>query len=632
MLRVSVGFLLGLLLAAAPCSARAEASLKLLESPVVAGKVVRLRVVVPGGIQAPLRGVAALGTVGPFARTAPNTYEADYVVAAGTGPAQAEIVVFEDRVGGALAYALANIQDQVHVRAKSRPKLPTFVRAGPERRGPFHPNAHGEVELAFPANGELTEVELETAQGKAIDRVPLKPTLAKTLAIGRPSRLHAGETGPLEVLLVVPYERAFKFEAPRAQASAGELLLDLKGSPDEAVRYTLAPGNAAPPIEVKLVDSFGKVVGTTTFTEAGPRPTRLALQLPEEPLSPRQRASLQVQLTDDHGQPAEGMLDFDVSDGSISPPVERGPGTYEVAYTAPARGAASIHIVARVLGEKARAEGEIAMRGGKPAKVVFKPTGEARAGEVVSVVVQVLDAAGNPTHAEGLSVAAENGEVAALRDQGGGRFLVDVKAPPDAPALVLSARDGDLELKGHQTIELSSSGALPFALIGPEGGFSNNFGKVSTPSISVAGAFLVGPQSSTVGSTLGFLAGYLPESQRTLVSDQSTSGTLELSRVALLARAGAFGGLGNLGLFGGVQGGALKLSGQLVSLGRAPLALDSWRPAVGLYAGAGYKLGPGFLSVEARATYANVDLQSDVVRVKGPVGGVDGALGYLFTL
>src|SRR3954470_9974634 len=117
MLRFSLG--LGLFASLlGPKLAHAEATLKLLKSPVAAGEVVRLRVHTDGPLKAPLHGVAGLGGVGPFTETAPNTFEADYAPPKNIGPALAEIVVYEDRPGGVVAYTLANIADTVKATMK----------------------------------------------------------------------------------------------------------------------------------------------------------------------------------------------------------------------------------------------------------------------------------------------------------------------------------------------------------------------------------------------------------------------------------------------------------------------------------------------------------------------------------
>src|SRR5438309_8202375 len=107
MLRFSIG--LGLVAALlAPGVAQAEATLKLLKTPVAAGEVVRIRLHVDAPLSAPLHGIAGVGGVGPFTETAKDTYEAEYSPPRNVGPALAEIVVYEDRKGGIVAYTLAN--------------------------------------------------------------------------------------------------------------------------------------------------------------------------------------------------------------------------------------------------------------------------------------------------------------------------------------------------------------------------------------------------------------------------------------------------------------------------------------------------------------------------------------------
>ena len=620
-----------------PRAAAADASLRLLSSPVPAGGVVRLELRTQGELKAPLRGVAALGAVGPFTRTGAGTYQAEYSPPKGTGPALCAIAVFEDRPGGTVAYTLANIADSVRTHARVRGHQTVYVRAGTTRFGPFHPDRRGEVQLQFTANGELTSAELETAQGKPLSALALKPVKVEALAFGRPSHLRPGEALGPELFVLTTYEGALKFEPPRATASAGKVALDLKGSPDYALRYQLTPpAQLAGPLTVSFVDSLGGKVGRATFTPAGPAVASIHIKSPEKSLGPGEHAILDVSLADAQGQGAEGALEVTADYGKIDPPLPLGAGLYNITYTAPERLPESgvAHLRAHLLDGAANATAELHLHGGKPAKVVFHPTSEKpHAGELLSVELQVLDAAGNPADPSDLAIAADHGEVDRLRPESESRFVVDVRADPDAESVMLTARDGKTGLAGEQELSLETAPEMPFALIGPEGGFSNNFGHVSSATIAVAAQFLVGPSATVpVRGTVGFLAGYLPDITQNLTSEHSTPGTLSLSRIPLMARGGTFGAIGNLGLFGGIQAGVMHLDGDLQSVGRATLPLDSWRPAFGLYGGAGYKVGPGYISIEVRATYATVDLQNADVEVAGPVGGVDGAVGYLFTL
>ncbi|MBS2030611.1 MAG: hypothetical protein JST54_22095 [Deltaproteobacteria bacterium] len=636
MLRFKLGLGLAAVLLALPGAAQAEATLKILKSPVVAGEVVRLRVHVDGPLQAPLRGVSSLGSVGPFAEAGANTYEADYSPPKGLGPAMSEIAVYEDRPGGLVAYALANIADTVKMTTRVKTHEAIYVRAGSQRYGPFHPEARGELSLLFVANGEITSADLESAQGKPLGKLTLKPHLARSVAVARPTKLRAGDKREPEVLLIVAHEPALKFEMPKATITGGTIANDLKGSPEYAQRYKVTPpASFDGSLSVKFVDSLGKTVGTAAFFAAPPPVAKIQLKLPEKSLSPGERAVVDVTLLDATGNGIDGELSLDVDAGKMSPPLSLGGGLFNATFTAPAHvpEGGSVHLRAKVADSDATAAGDFAMHGGKPAKVVFHKLAQpARAGELVQVELQVFDEGGDPADAENLEVAADHGEVQGVHKRSNALFVVDVKSEADASDLLLTARDGKNPLEGEKKLSLEPASTLPFALLGVEGGFTNNFGHVSAATLTAAGHFLVGPRGTSFSGTAGFLAGYLPEVTETLTSDQSTAGTLTLSRIPLMARGGVFTALGDVGLFGGIGLGVEKLSGQLVSVGRTPLSLDAWRPAGGLYGGAGYHLGPGYLTVEVRATYATVDIQNDAVRVSGPVGGVDGALGYLIAL
>ena len=636
MLRLTLGLGLAAVLLALPGAAQAEATLKILKSPVVAGEVVRLRVHVDGPLKAPLRGVSALGSVGPFSEAGPNTYEADYSPPKGLGPALSEVAVYEDRPGGVVTYALANIADTVKMTTRVKTHEAIYVRAGSTRYGPFHPEARGELSLLFVANGEITSVELESAQGKPLGKLSVKPQLARSVAVARPTKLRPGDRREPEVLLIVAHEPALKFESPRATISGGTIAYDLKGSPDFAQRYRVTPpATIDGSISVKFVDSIGKTVGTAAFFAAPPPVAKIQLKLPDKSLAPGERAVIDVTLLDASGNGTDGELSLDADAGKIEPALSLGGGLFNATFVAPAHvpEGGSVHLRAKVVDSDATASGDFAMHGGKPAKVVFaKPEQPARAGETVQVELQVLDEGGDPAQAENLEVAADHGEVEGIHKRDNAHFVVDVKSESDASDLMLTARDGKNALDGESKLSLEPASNLPFALLGVEGGFTNNFGHVSAATLTAAGQLLVGPRGPGFSGSVGFLAGYLPEVQETLTSDQSTAGTLTLSRIPLMARGGVFASLGDVGIYGGIGVGVEKLSGQLVSVGRTPLSLDAWRPAGGLYAGAGYKLGPGYLTVEVRATYASVDLQNDQVRVSGPVGGVDAALGYLIAL
>jgi hypothetical protein len=638
MLRSALGTGLALALLAAPAASQAEATLKLLKSPVPAGEVVKLRLHLDQPPRGALRGAAGAGGVGPFTQTAAGTWEAEYSPPKGIGPALVAIAVYEDRPGGEVAYALANIAETVKTKAKVKGREPVYVRAGAERYGPFHADAHGELDLSFPANGELTSAELESPQGKPLGKVALKPTLARTVAFARPSQLRASDAGKAEILLLVAYERALKFDAPRAVASAGTATLDVKGSPDYALRYLLGlPGQSASgAINVKFIDSVGKQVGSADFLPPTAPVAKVTLRLPTKALGAGSKTVLEVNLLDKDGHGTEGELALTVDSGKLDAPLPLGDGLYNVSFTAPTQmpPGGTIHLKAAVVGSPASASGEMVLRGGKPAKVIFaKPREAPAAGEAVSLEVQVVDEGGSPAEPDDLAIAVEHGEVTGLKRKEAGRYVVDVQSDDGAPDMTLTAKDGRVRLEGEQTFTFEPEVEMPFLVLGPEAGFGNNFGHVSAANVTVAGQLLVGPRSAApLSATVGFLIGYLPEVTSTLTSDQSTAGTLQLSRIPVMVRGGGFYALDDLGLFGGLGLGVEKLSGSLNSVGRPTLPLDAWRPAAGLYAGAGYKLGPGYISLELRATYASVDLQNEQVRVHGPVGGVDGALGYLFAL
>ena len=621
--------------------ARAEASLHLVGSPVVAGEVAKLRLHLDAPPRAPLRGTAGLGAIGAFVKVAPLTYQADYAPPKNSGPALSAIVVYEDAPGGAVAYALANIVSMVNVRTTVRGHSPVFVRAGSGRYGPFIPGKRGKVTLRFPANGELTSASLESAMGNPRGTVKLTPALREVVVVARPSKLRPGDARPPELLLLTAYQRALRFDAPRATASAGKVAVDVSGSTNALVRYVLSPPTPVPAaIDVSFVDSLHQKVGTARFTAAGPAVAKIAVKIPAKALGPGQRTLLDVSLLDAQGRSADGDLSVEADCGKVSPPLQLAPGIYNVGFTAPAQVCAAgvVHLVARDLDGPAVTRVELPLHGGPPAQVIFDtPAKAARAGGKLEVALQVLDADGNPAEPRDLQIAVDHGTVGAVREQSTSRFVVDVTTDRDASALTLTARDGDTGLSGDRQLDLAPSGVLPRVVVGPEVGFNNNFGKLSSANVAVSAQLLVGPRgSAALSGSLGFLAGYLPASTRSLTSDRGTHAQLELSRVALMARAGGFGAVGRLGLFGGLGLGAMKLSGDL-SNASLRIPLDTWRPAFGLYGGAGYKLGPGYLSVEVRATYAELSAKSDgaagaSAHVGGLVGGIDGSLGYLFTL
>jgi hypothetical protein len=618
----------------APGLAQGEASVRLLTSPVMAGELVHLEAHLEGELKAPLRGVAAVGSVSPFVQTGPGTYRADFTPGTKVGPALVELAIFEDRVGGQLAVTQANVSDTVRARATVKTHEAVFVRAGSVRKGPFHPDAHGVVNLEFVANGELSEAQLETAQGKSLGAVPLKPLLARTLLLARPARLRAGDSKPGELVLVAPSSTPARSDV-HFTASAGKVATEATPVP-AGLRYGfLPPASASETIRV-TADARGQRLGEASFGVAGPAPKTLTLRVPSKKLGPGERVTLGINVSDAKDQPTDAEITVSSDVGVLSPPVALGPGTFAVAFVAPAQlpSDGQAHLRAQVLGEEVSATGVVIFRGGAPARIVFHaPDRPLRAGEAVRVEAEVLDQAGNPADAHALALAADQGEVSGLQSQGGGRYAFSVRSSGDADKLTLTARDDATTLQGTQALSVEPATALPTALLGLEGGVANNFGQLSTASLAVTGQLLVGPRGEApVRAAVGFLAGYLPQATRTLRSDASTSAELQLGRVALLARGGAFGALGPVGLYGGVAAGVVKLSGQLVSVGRAPLPLDAVRPAFGLYGGAGYKLGPGYLALELSATQATVDVENSDVRAHGPVGGIDGALAYLFTL
>lgn len=619
----------------APAVARGEASVRLLGSPVAAGELAHLEAHVDGALEAPLRGVAALGTISAFVQTGPGTYRADYTPGAGVGPALVELVIFEDRLGGQLARTQVNVADRVRARAMVKTREAVFVRAGALRTGPFHPDAKGAVAVEFVANGELAAAELESAQGKSLGSVPLKPQQLRTLLVARPSRLHAGQSRPAELLLVAPHGSVGKAEV-KMTASAGRVSAEATTSP-WGLRYAFAPPpTLAESVKVQAWDLHGHKLGESTFVAAGPPPKSMTLRVPSKKLGPGERATLAVNVTDARDQPVDAEIVISADVGQLAPPVTLGPGAFAVNYTAPSKleGKSAAQLHAQVLGQEVSASAAIAFRGGAPARIVFHPPdGPLQAGEPVALEAEVLDRAGNPAEAKALELRADQGEITGLAPRGGNRYAFSVKSPADASGLTLSARDGETVLEGAQALSLTPAPTLPAALLGLQGGVSSNLGQLSTASLAVSGQLLLGPRGpAPVRGAVGLLAGFLPQATKTLRSDAETAGALQLSRVALLARAGAFGAAGPVALYGGVAGGLLKLSGELVSAGRAPLPLDAVRPAVGLYGGAGYKLGPGYLALELSATRAAIDVENADVRAHGGVGSVDGALCYLFSL
>jgi hypothetical protein len=260
--------------------------------------------------------------------------------------------------------------------------------------------------------------------------------------------------------------------------------------------------------------------------------------------------------------------------------------------------------------------------------VVFNAPNGLKAGQKVQVELQVLDKDGNPASPEHLQVSADKGEISDLHPAPGGGFLATYTAPEEASSgVTLDAHDGLARLEGEQRFDVSVEEGEPRFLVGPSAGFTSNLGEVSTASLAAVGLVKLPSMLSA-----GFLVGYLPGRTANLVSQEDKSpGQVSFSRLPLHVRGGALYLAGPLEAHGGLELGPTRISGQLTALGETA-DLSGWHFEYGVYAGGGYKLGPGYLSVEVRGSQSKIDVTQNNLAVHGSVGGIDGAVGYLLAI
>jgi hypothetical protein len=616
-----------------------ESTLTLSKPTVHPGESIKVRATFPNS-HGPIRSAAALGSIGPFAAVGGGVFEADFTAPQQPGPAQVLIAAFEDSADGGLVTAFVNVEDTVTEKIKTKGNGPVFVHAGANRAGPFHPSKKGEVTVTFSASGELNEADLESPQGKKLDSVPIKVNRVRTLVIGRPTRIRPTDHEPAEVLLLAPGDEHLRNDALKATGT--ESRLTLEGSPGVggaavAARFKFSPSvMATADFQIKIIDSAGHLVGTTTLALAGAKIANIALKTPNKALGAGELATVSIRLSDKDGKPADGDILVNIDSGELTPPLPMATGLYTVSYTAPTKlpagGVAHLTVKAVLGGKDAPvvSNAEISLHGGKASKVVFDglPAG-LKAGEEVPVKLHVFDSDGNPAKPEGLTVSADRGEISGLAAAGDGSYTGHYKAPSsldDAADVVFEAHDGAARLDGDQHLHLLPQEVETRVLVGPSGGFTNNLGHVSTVSVSAVAVARIYSLASA-----GIDVGYLPGLSQKLAANGGQSGTLSLARIPIHLRLGALYLSGPFEVHGGLEGGPTYLSGTLTAEGQS-LSLQGWHFEYGVYAGGGYKLGPGFLGIEVRGSQALLNVSNARLSVHGSVGGVNGVVGYLIAI
>ncbi|MBI5480764.1 MAG: hypothetical protein HY906_18035 [Deltaproteobacteria bacterium] len=195
-----------------------------------------------------------------------------------------------------------------------------------------------------------------------------------------------------------------------------------------------------------VVPPGGRAVGIMTDAAGNSRQREIDLKLPpfkrvvaaalptEVPAGAGSRTEILASVVDARGRPARGPApSMRAERGTIGSARRRPDGSFVAEYAAPSElGAGTVEVVVGGAGGADRVR--VSLRPGPPHRLTVTPPADGLVADGVTpqpIRVEVRDSAGNPIDDARLAVSLPHARVAAVREQGGGRYEVHLVPPPD---------------------------------------------------------------------------------------------------------------------------------------------------------------------------------------------------------
>lgn len=590
---------------------------------------------------APPRLATSTGTIEAPVRVKPGVYRARFVPPVEAFPHVALVSATMDTVTTtAVGFVTVPLWGRGATTVKTKPGSSVTVFVGADAFGPIVADGDGDARVSI-----LVPPGPEHAVAKSVDVVGNESQ--KTIDLGVPAfnrlalfpldDIVSGDgTGRARLLVFVVDKKGVPLVEARVKATTAV------GVVDDTVQ-ALAPGifevvwkpgaqkQQQVPIVVALEGAALSAATTTVRVIAG-APARADVVTPKQALGADEERELMVRVTvfDQGGNPVPfGAARVDVDVGRIDR-VVGSEVSKQIAWVLPAKLSAgsaekkTATLRVRASGGVVLGEARVTLLPGKPRTLAMAPFADvvADGSAAAPVLVTAQDSAGNDVVPVGVVVSGSRGRVVAANVDATARRFTALFVPDprdDEEVMPIEARLGSISTTASLRLRPRPRALL---LVGPALTSSWSYGPITAvgPELSMLVRLPLFDGAVHAGLTLGVLEGVPAASSSTFVQHRAFPVFGEVAWRPLL--------MPDLGLHLGVAGG-LVASDVVVARVDGEGEARQIEPAVGgaVVVGIAYRLGPGFIELDAKGGYAVVVGSS---LIEGAPFGAGLSLGYRF--